>query len=126
MNITEARRILAALRTGQPLIDRHKAARALEWALMQAYMLPLPIDLSPVDFSKMTTARLPAQASCWCNACQRTGFISTDFIVCPICGNKRCPKAAYHGNVCTGSNEPGQLPAPPGDDDGRSSAAPDR
>ena len=33
MNITEARRILAALRTGQPLISRHKAAEALEWAL---------------------------------------------------------------------------------------------
>ena len=30
------------------------------------------------------------------------------FIVCPVCGNKRCPKANHHINECTGSNEPGQ------------------
>jgi hypothetical protein len=30
-------------------------------------------------------------------------------IVCPICGNKRCPKAADHRNECTNSNEPGQV-----------------
>jgi len=29
-------------------------------------------------------------------------------ILCPVCGNKRCPKANNHNNVCTGSNEPGQ------------------
>lgn len=30
------------------------------------------------------------------------------FIVCSTCGNKRCPKAAFHENTCTNSNEPGQ------------------
>lgn len=30
------------------------------------------------------------------------------FIVCPDCGNKRCPKGTHHDNACTGSNEPGQ------------------
>lgn len=29
-------------------------------------------------------------------------------IVCATCGNKRCPKATFHGNECTGSNEPNQ------------------
>lgn len=29
-------------------------------------------------------------------------------ILCPVCGNKRCPKANDHRNDCTGSNEPGQ------------------
>lgn len=29
-------------------------------------------------------------------------------IVCPECGNKRCPKASDHTLACTGSNEPGQ------------------
>jgi hypothetical protein len=29
-------------------------------------------------------------------------------VLCPECGNKRCPKASHHGNDCTGSNEPGQ------------------
>ncbi|WP_280357099.1 hypothetical protein [Nocardia otitidiscaviarum] len=30
------------------------------------------------------------------------------FIVCPDCGNKRCPRATYHDHECTRSNEPGQ------------------
>ena len=30
-------------------------------------------------------------------------------LLCPICGNKRCPKATWHGNPCTHSNEPGQI-----------------
>jgi hypothetical protein len=29
-------------------------------------------------------------------------------IVCRVCGNKRCPKATWHENECSGSNEPGQ------------------
>ena len=28
--------------------------------------------------------------------------------LCPVCGNKRCPKASNHELECTGSNEPGQ------------------
>ena len=27
---------------------------------------------------------------------------------CPVCGNKRCPKATDHRLDCTASNEPGQ------------------
>lgn len=30
------------------------------------------------------------------------------FIVCPECGNKRCPRGTDHTLVCTNSNEPGQ------------------
>ena len=29
-------------------------------------------------------------------------------ILCPTCGNKRCPKATDCSESCTGSNEPGQ------------------
>jgi uncharacterized Zn-finger protein len=29
-------------------------------------------------------------------------------IVCPECGNKRCPRASDHRLACTGSNDPGQ------------------
>lgn len=29
-------------------------------------------------------------------------------MLCPGCGNKRCPKATDHRMPCTGSNEPGQ------------------
>jgi hypothetical protein len=31
------------------------------------------------------------------------------FIVCKICGNKRCPKATDCDLDCTNSNEPGQV-----------------
>jgi len=30
------------------------------------------------------------------------------FVVCAICGNKRCPKATDHALDCTNSNAPGQ------------------
>jgi len=30
-------------------------------------------------------------------------------ILCPDCGNKRCPKASDHTLNCSDSNEPGQL-----------------
>lgn len=40
------------------------------------------------------------------------GFLITEemsrMILCPVCGNKRCPRANDHRNECTGSNEPGQ------------------
>lgn len=29
-------------------------------------------------------------------------------LLCPECGNKRCPKASDHDLLCTGSNKPGQ------------------
>lgn len=34
--------------------------------------------------------------------------VRVQMILCPKCGNKRCPKASDHTNPCTGSNEPGQ------------------
>ncbi len=38
---------------------------------------------------------------------QRLTYLSR-FIVCPECGNKRCPKGTWHENACTGSNDPQQ------------------
>jgi len=44
----------------------------------------------------------PCCIACW-------GFKpQTTMILCPKCGNKRCPKATDHNNRCTASNEPGQ------------------
>lgn len=52
---------------------------------------------------------------CGCCTCVNKRLIEKDghsmftpFIVCPECGNKRCPKATFHEYECTGSNEPGQ------------------
>ncbi len=46
---------------------------------------------------------------CWCWRCTReSSRFATRMILCPTCGNKRCPKASDHRLSCTGSNEPGQ------------------
>lgn len=53
---------------------------------------------------------------CMCHQClidrdEKTDGIPlglTMMIVCPICGNKRCPHATDHRHDCSGSNEPGQ------------------
>lgn len=46
-----------------------------------------------------------SEVSCWCRGCNP---YPTHMIVCPECGNKRCPRATNHQHACTGSNEPGQ------------------
>lgn len=33
---------------------------------------------------------------------------ATMMILCPICGNKRCPHASDHRMECAGGNDPGQ------------------
>ncbi|WP_368932899.1 hypothetical protein [Citrobacter sp. RHB21-C01] len=45
---------------------------------------------------------------CWCHTCRPVTMNDARFVVCPKCGNKRCPHANDHRNACTGSNEPGQ------------------
>lgn len=46
--------------------------------------------------------------ACWCRTCRPVDLNDMRFVVCPDCGNKRCPRANDHRNACTGSNEPGQ------------------
>jgi hypothetical protein len=56
---------------------------------------------------------------CWCRRCETErgeryphpsgkGPLIRRFIVCPDCGNKRCPKATDHRLACTQSNAQGQ------------------
>jgi hypothetical protein len=67
----------------------------------------------------MAIPNSPGAADCYtCDQKQREGLTIIEqfekfgslgaFIVCPTCGNKRCPKATWHENACSGSNEPGQ------------------
>lgn len=57
-----------------------------------------------------------AEYSCYCYNCNKdrmdeTGRIPytlTRMIVCPTCGNKRCPHSTDHNLACTGSNDTGQ------------------
>lgn len=47
-------------------------------------------------------------ANCWCSTCRPPIWDDVRMVLCPTCGNKRCPHATDHRNACTGSNEPGQ------------------
>lgn len=58
------------------------------------------------------------EGACPCYAClddPTKGFdnpATRYMVLCPRCGNKRCPHAAHHVNACTDSNEPGQVATP--------------
>lgn len=45
-----------------------------------------------------------------CHRCFKAsgGLFLNRMILCPSCGNKRCPKASDHDLACTGSNDQGQ------------------
>ena len=50
-----------------------------------------------------------AAGLCGCWRCMgERNEVRAFMILCPDCGNKRCPKASDHSLGCTGSNEPGQ------------------
>jgi hypothetical protein len=54
-------------------------------------------------------------SECWCHHCHQgeivygwMAYSSSRMILCPTCGNKRCPHATHHEHPCTGSNDAGQ------------------
>lgn len=47
-------------------------------------------------------------ATCSCFTCDGSPALRSRMYLCPLCGNKRCPRATDHRLACTGSNEPGQ------------------
>jgi hypothetical protein len=56
-------------------------------------------------------AEYAREQQCWCERC--TALAPRIFmILCPTCGNKRCPRASWHGYKCTGSNDVGQVGEP--------------
>ncbi|HCM9308966.1 TPA: DUF550 domain-containing protein [Enterobacter kobei] len=63
----------------------------------------------------------PVIPDCSCRTCRPVTMTDMRFVVCPECGNKRCPHANDHRNACTRSNEPGQegsaYPAAPRQED---------
>jgi hypothetical protein len=62
----------------------------------------------------------PTQPGCGCRLCLDKGPLievlpglsmpatMSRMVLCPTCGNKRCPHATSHSLACTNSNEPGQ------------------
>lgn len=70
-------------------------------------------------FGKKENKKVWDGVECHCHRCigeknlvEREGSFlpmnSTRMILCPQCGNKRCPHASDHDLACTNSNDPGQ------------------
>lgn len=58
-----------------------------------------------------SAAPSPAQQECWCETCdlaQGNPLGRTRMSLCPECGDKRCPRAKHHDNVCAQHQEPPQ------------------
>lgn len=96
-------------------------SKARIWGGMDWHYNPLnPLHYRPVMLAleACVNAPLASQPACHCHQCIKdfdlrdsSGLLplsSAQMIVCPTCGNKRCPKANDHRNTCTGSNEAGQ------------------
>ena len=85
---------------------------------------PRPFSVSQETFSnnwdqifgKKKQAASVDKPDCYCYNCnkgytepgQSLPYVYTRMIVCPQCGNKRCPHATDHNFECTNSNESGQ------------------
>ncbi|MEA4394731.1 hypothetical protein VBQ49_23345 [Klebsiella pneumoniae] len=69
---------------------------------------PAPDLVSLQKKAESIIGNYPGIPNCWCRTCRPVVLNDMRFVVCPDCGNKRCPRANDHRNSCTGSNEPGQ------------------
>jgi len=93
----------------------------LAYNLAQSDALPAEVRASLDDCRKEWDAAVraaPAPApvlapakpmsACWCATCRPVTLLDSRMVLCPTCGNKRCPRANNHRHDCSGSNEPGQ------------------
>lgn len=86
------------------------------WNACRAAMLAAAPHDTPALNSVQSVVTVPdkwipvseQKPGCWCRTCRPVFLNDMRFVVCPDCGNKRCPRANDHRNACTGSNEPGQ------------------
>ena len=77
----------------------------------RAAMLKAQPQNAPQNIPEIIPGWIPVseqKPDCWCRTCRPVVLNDMRFVVCPDCGNKRCPRANDHRNACTGSNEPGQ------------------
>ncbi|MEA3722055.1 hypothetical protein VBL11_06610 [Enterobacter cloacae] len=94
-----------------PFLGTQEKAFVSGWnACRAAMLLDSEPDFREISNSSTNNFRENAETStkCWCHTCRPVKISDMRFVVCPDCGNKRCPHANDHRNACTGSNEPGQ------------------
>jgi hypothetical protein len=100
--IEELERALRDIIDGWALVPDEEAKKGI--GLGEDRWLGWAQDRARAALEKGRAAGSGGECGCW--AC--LGGLATHMVLCPICGNKRCPHANDHRNACTGSNEPGQ------------------
>lgn len=97
------------------VIDTLQKQRDILWKMtksnMNADMFNImdEIRLEQIDqLEKAITLWKDNKTKCYCYNCADTKTRMSTMILCPKCGNKRCPKATDHHNECTNSNDVGQ------------------
>lgn len=89
----------AMLHGSQPVSNRDELPPGIK---------PAPELDSMIKNAGFPPGNSPVIPDCSCRTCRPVTMTDMRFVVCPECGNKRCPRANDHMNACTGSNEPGQ------------------
>ena len=106
-----AEMVAAAMLSDDVLFDQDDDTmfRVQHGVIWRAMLAAAP-DFREISNSSTKHFRENAETStkCWCHTCRPVTMTDARFVVCPDCGNKRCPHANDHRNACTGSNEPGQ------------------
>lgn len=107
-----AKELYNYLMTEEEINATVNAWNACRAAMLQAKSLasinPAPAMGSLPETGEVLHTNSPANPDCWCRTCRPVVLNDMRFVVCPDCGNKRCPRANDHRNACTGSNKPGQ------------------
>lgn len=103
-NDDDAQEIWNACRAA--MLERQLVDRVDEKSLTS--INPAPDLVSLQKKAESIIGNYPGIPDCWCRTCRPVVLNDMRFVVCPDCGNKRCPRANDHRNACTGSNETGQ------------------
>ncbi|HHL4717789.1 TPA: hypothetical protein ACQ7ZT_004043 [Escherichia coli] len=90
----------AAMEMDDDFDSAFEHGKAVGWNAYRAAMLQ--------SFGNSEQLNSPVIPDGWCRTCRPVTMNDMRFVVCPECGNKRCPRANDHRNACTGSNEPDQ------------------
>ncbi|UWA77093.1 hypothetical protein M5T12_10510 [Enterobacter asburiae] len=93
----------AMLQGAEPVTTAYKLRDAVEIIRNSG----IEIDSGKIQ-AERDSHNSPVIPDCSCRTCRPVTFSDSRFVVCPECGNKRCPHANDHRNACSGSNEPGQ------------------
>lgn len=98
---------------GEDYADSYTRCVWKAWSASRAAMLAAALQPqnAPQNIPEIIPGWIPVseqKPDCWCLTCRPVVLNDMRFVVCPDCGNKRCPRANDHRNACAGSNEPGQ------------------